>query len=108
MIIVIDYGMGNLRSAQKGVEKGGHTALISSSPDDIKGAEGIILPGVGAFKDCFEGLRTGGFVEPLMAAVEAGTPLLGICVGMQMLFDSSEEGEGSPGLGLLNRIIYAH
>jgi len=101
MIVVIDYGMGNLRSAQKGVEKGGHSAVVSSSPEDIADAEGIILPGVGAFKDCFDGLTDGGFVEPLKAAVAAGTPLLGICVGMQMLFDSSEEGEGSPGLGLL-------
>ncbi len=64
-------------------------------------ADGIILAGVGAFKDCFEGLKHGGFVEPIMAAVATGIPLLGICVGMQMLFESSEEGEGSPGLALL-------
>lgn len=101
MIVVIDYGMGNLRSAQKGVEKGGHEVIISSRPEDIATADGIILPGVGAFKDCFDGLTSGGFVEPIMKAVAADTPLLGICVGMQMLFDSSEEGEGSPGLGIL-------
>jgi imidazole glycerol-phosphate synthase subunit HisH len=101
MIVVINYGMGNLHSAQKGLEKGGHEAIISGSPSDIAKADGIVLPGVGAFKDCFDGLTNGGFVEPLMAAVASGTPLLGICVGMQMLFESSEEGEGSPGLGLL-------
>lgn len=101
MIVVIDYGMGNLRSAQKGVEKGGHAAIISDSPDSLTDASGIILPGVGAFKDCFDGLTERGFVDPLMSAVEAGTPLLGICVGMQMLFDHSDEGEGSPGLGIL-------
>lgn len=101
MIVVIDYGMGNLRSAQKGVEKSGHRAVVSSSPADIANADGIILPGVGAFKDCFDGLKDGGFVEPLLDAVAGGTPLLGICVGMQMLFDASEEGETSPGLGLL-------
>jgi imidazole glycerol-phosphate synthase subunit HisH len=101
MIIVIDYGMGNLRSAQKGLEKSGHEAVVSSDAGDIAQADGILLPGVGAFKDCYDGLKSGGFVEPLLNAVDLGVPLLGICVGMQMLFDYSEEGEGSPGLGLL-------
>lgn len=101
MIVIIDYGMGNLRSAQKGVEKGGHDAIISDSPDALKDAEGIILPGVGAFKDCFDGLSERGFVKPLLDAISIGTPLLGICVGMQMLFEHSDEGEGSPGLGIL-------
>ena len=100
-IVIIDYGMGNLRSAQKGLEKGGHEALVSSAPADIAQAHGIILPGVGAFKDCYDGLKERGFVEPIMKAVEANIPMLGICVGMQMLFESSDEGEGSPGLGLL-------
>ena len=100
-IIIIDYGMGNLRSVQKGLAKSGHEALISADPADISGAHGIILPGVGAFKDCYDGLTERGFVEPLLKAVELGVPLLGICVGMQLLYDSSEEGESSPGLGLL-------
>ena len=101
MIVVIDYGMGNLRSAQKGLEKAGHAATISSDPSDLERANGIVLPGVGAFKDCFDGLRERGFVEPLLASVDRGRPLLGICVGMQMLFESGVEGEGSPGLGIL-------
>ncbi|PCJ60838.1 MAG: imidazole glycerol phosphate synthase subunit HisH [Candidatus Hydrogenedentota bacterium] len=101
MILVIDYGMGNLRSAQKGLEKSGHEAVVSSNPDDIGQADGILLPGVGAFKDCYDGLTSGGFVEPILQAIEADIPLLGICVGMQMLFEHSEEGEGSPGLGIL-------
>jgi glutamine amidotransferase len=101
MITIIDYGMGNLRSAQKGVEKGGYDARITDDPAALETADGIILPGVGAFKDCYEGLKHGGFIPPLLSAVESGTPLLGICVGMQLLFEESEEGEGSPGLGLL-------
>lgn len=106
MIVILDYGMGNLRSAQKGVEKGGHEAVVSDSPESLAEADGIILPGVGAFKDCYDGLCERGFTEPLLQAVDAGTPLLGICVGMQMLFEYSEEGEGSPGLGILpGRVI---
>lgn len=101
MIVIIDYGMGNLRSAQKGIEKGGHEAIITEDPADIEGAEGVVLPGVGAFKDCYDGLRERGFVDPLLAFANSGKPLFGICVGMQLLFDESEEGAGSPGLGLL-------
>ena len=101
MIVIIDYGMGNLHSAQKGLEKAGYAATISSDPEDLKRAQGIVLPGVGAFKDCFDGLRDRGFVKPLGEAVEQGRPLLGICVGMQMLFERGEEGAGSPGLGIL-------
>ncbi len=101
MIVIVDYGMGNLRSAQKGFEKGGHEAVISDDPKDIERAEGVVLPGVGAFKDCYEGLETRGFVGPLIEYAESGRPLFGICVGMQLLFDESAEGEGSRGLGLL-------
>jgi len=101
MITIIDYGMGNLRSAQKGVEKGGYDAVVTEDASLLLSSDGIILPGVGAFKDCYLGLKSGGFIEPLLEAVESGTPLLGICVGMQLLFDESEEGEGSPGLGLI-------
>ena len=101
MIVIIDYGMGNLRSAQKGVEKGGYEAIVSPDPASLAGASGIILPGVGAFADCHRGLRDAGFIDVLRERVAAGTPLLGICVGMQLLFEYGEEGEGSVGLGFL-------
>lgn len=101
MIVIVDYGMGNLRSAQKGLEKAGHKAVISEDPGDLAGCDGVVLPGVGAFGDCYEGLRSRGFVGPLLEAVEASKPLLGICVGMQLLFEESEEGRGSKGLGIL-------
>lgn len=101
MMVILDYGMGNLRSAQKGFEKAGYAATLSEDPADLAAADGIVLPGVGAFKDCYEGLESKGFVEPLLAAVAGGTPLLGICVGMQLLFEESEEGAGSRGLGIL-------
>ncbi len=101
MIVIVDYGMGNLRSAQKGIEKGGHEAIVTDNPEDIAGADGLVLPGVGAFKDCYDGLESRGFVAPLISYASTGKPLLGICVGMQLLFDESTEGEGSRGLGIL-------
>ncbi len=101
MIAIIDYGMGNLRSAQKGIEKAGFDAVITEDPGDLAAATGVVLPGVGAFKDCFEGLRSRGFVEPVREIARSGKPLLGICVGMQLLFDYGVEGEGSEGLGIL-------
>jgi len=101
MIVVIDYGMGNLRSAQKGLERAGFDAVVSQNPADLADAAGIVLPGVGAFKDCFAGLSERGFVGPVLEQARNGKPLLGICVGMQLLFEYGEEGEGSPGLGIL-------
>jgi len=100
-IVIIDYEMGNLRSVAKAFEKLGFSARVSSDPADIPGADKIVLPGVGAFRDCIGNLRSGGFVEPLLAHVEQEKPLLGICVGMQMLFDESEEFGRYQGLGLL-------
>jgi len=101
MIAIVDYGMGNLHSAQKGVEKGGHEALVTSDPEAILAADGVIFPGVGAFKDCYEGLCDLGLRDPVMKVIEADKPFLGICVGMQLLFDYGEEGAGSPGLGVI-------
>ena len=106
MIAIVDYGMGNLRSAQKGLEAVGHKALITDNPADISSADAVVLPGVGAFKDCYDGLVSRGLVEPVKDAVASGKPFLGICVGMQLMFDYGEEGEGSPGLGIFSgRVI---
>jgi glutamine amidotransferase len=101
MITIIDYEMGNLRSVEKAFEKLGYAAKVSSNPADLENTDKIVLPGVGAFRDCINNLRAGGFVEPLLTHVEAGKPLLGICVGMQMLFDESEEFGRHQGLGLV-------
>ncbi|HEX9779517.1 MAG TPA: imidazole glycerol phosphate synthase subunit HisH [Geopsychrobacteraceae bacterium] len=101
MINIIDYEMGNLRSVEKAFEKLGFAARVSADPHAIETADKIVLPGVGAFRDCIANLRRGGFVEPLLEHVRAGKPMLGICVGMQMLFDESEEFGRHQGLGLI-------
>ncbi len=101
MITIIDYEMGNLRSVAKAFESLGFDARVSADPKDIAGADKVVLPGVGAFADCIGNLKKAGFVEPLLRHVEAGKPLLGICVGMQMLFDESEEFGRHEGLGLI-------
>jgi len=93
--------MGNLRSVEKAFESLGFTARVSARPEDIASADKVVLPGVGAFRDCIDNLRNGGFVEPLLAHVQAGKPLLGICVGMQMLFTESEEFGRHQGLDLI-------
>lgn len=101
MIAIVDYGMGNLRSVQKGFEKAGYTAEITDARPVIEQARGVVLPGVGAFKDCYEGLverNLGGLVKEVALS---GRPFLGICVGLQLLFEYGEEGAGSPGLGVL-------
>lgn len=101
MINIIDYEMGNLRSVANAFERLGLAARISSDPRDIATADKLVLPGVGAFRDCITNLRQGGFVEPLLEYIDKGKPLLGICVGMQMLFDESEEFGLHQGLGLI-------
>jgi glutamine amidotransferase len=102
MITIIDYEMGNLRSVAKAFERLGYAVRVSSNPADLQTTDKIVLPGVGAFRDCINNLRTGGFVEPLLQHVASGKPLLGICVGMQMLFDESEEFGRHQGLGLVS------
>jgi len=101
MINIIDYEMGNLRSVEKAFESLGFAARVSADPADIATADKLVLPGVGAFADCIANLKKGGFVAPLLAHVASGKPLLGICVGMQMLFDESEEFGRHQGLGLI-------
>lgn len=106
MISIVDYGMGNLRSVQKALEFVGAEAQIVSTPEAIESAERLILPGVGAFGDAMLHLSERGLVEPLKAYAESERLLMGICLGMQLVFDSSEEDGAHVGLGLVpGRII---
>ena len=101
MIVIIDYGMGNFRSVQKAFEKIGATARIVPFPRDIEKANGIVLPGVGAFGQAMENLRMMGWDVAIRDAVKRGVPCIGICLGMQLLFESSEEMGQHEGLGIL-------
>ena len=100
-VAIIDYGVGNLRSVEKAFRAGGADAVVSSDERVLRGAEKLVLPGVGAFRACMEGLRGRGFEGLVRERVAEGTPLLGVCVGMQMLFDESEEFGRTEGLGFL-------
>ncbi len=99
-IAIIDYGMGNLRSVQKGLERVGFAAEVTRDPGRIEGAAGVVLPGVGAFGACMHNLRTYGLADPVRHVIQRGTPFLGICLGMQLLFDESEEFGPVKGLGI--------
>ncbi len=101
MIAVLDYGIGNLRSAQKALEKVGADAILTDDPAEVAQAAGVVLPGVGHVGRCLQALRDSGLEEPAKAAIDAGTPFLGICVGMQMLYDGSEEAPDVKGMGVL-------
>lgn len=101
MIVIIDYGMGNLRSVQKAIEAVGCAAEVSGDPDRVRSASKVILPGVGAFEDAMTELRRTGLDEAFREAVRAGKPCLGVCLGLQLLFDVSEEDGLHAGLGLL-------
>lgn len=101
MIAIIDYGMGNLHSVSKAVERLGYEVLVTSNPDDIMAADGAILPGVGAFGDAMDNLRETGLKDTVLRCAESGKPLLGICLGMQLLFSESEEHGKHEGLSLL-------
>jgi glutamine amidotransferase len=91
MIAIIDYGMGNLRSVQKAFEKIGTEAVVTADPQVVLQADKVVLPGVGAFRDCMRNLEQAGFVEPILKVIAEGRPFLGICVGMQLLFTDSVE-----------------
>ena len=101
MIALVDYGAGNVRSVHKALEAVGADVQLVCQPEPLSDADRIVLPGVGAFGDCMDGLRRVGLVSALRRAVEVGKPLLGICVGLQVLFDEGEEMGRHPGLGLL-------
>lgn len=101
MIAIIDYEMGNLRSVQKGFERMGHAAEITSDPAAVAEATKLVLPGVGACRTAVEALRERGLVEPIRASIASGKPFLGICLGLQLLFDVSYEDGEHEGLGVL-------
>jgi imidazole glycerol-phosphate synthase subunit HisH len=98
---VIDYGMGNRRSVEKALEHVGASVSLTSDHDELERCDGLVLPGVGAFPKAMRNLRELGLVDLIQSCVEQGTPLLGICLGMQLLFEHSEELEPTPGLGLI-------
>ena len=100
-LAVIDYGMGNRRSVQKALEHVGAQTMITRDHDELRAADGLVLPGVGAFPQGMRNLRDTGLVELIGERVAHGVPLLGICLGMQLLFDSSEEMGGAAGLSLI-------
>ncbi len=100
MIAIIDYGMGNLRSVQKGIERAGFDAIVTRDLAQIESARGLVLPGVGAFSACMENLRKFGLVEAIGDAVRREKPFLGICLGFQLLFAESEEFGKQNGLDL--------
>ncbi len=101
MIVIIDYGMGNLRSVQKAFERVGSQAVISSRPEDVMAADKVVLPGVGAFSACMENLKKFNLIEPIREFIRSGRPFLGICMGLQVLFEEGEEFGVHQGLGIL-------
>jgi imidazole glycerol-phosphate synthase subunit HisH len=101
MITIIDYGMGNLRSVEKAFSFLGHEVEVKHDPDSLGKAGSIVLPGVGSFGDAMQELHARGLIGPLRRAIAAGVPFLGICLGYQLLFESSEESPGVEGLGIL-------
>jgi len=101
LIAVLDYGIGNLRSAQKALEHAGADARLTADPGLVRDADAVVLPGVGAFGACLDALRTADLEGVAHEAVASGRPFLGICVGMQMLFDGSDEDPHARGLGVI-------
>lgn len=101
MIAIVNYEMGNLRSVQKAFEQVGHVAEVTDDPTVIAAADKIVLPGVGAFSDAMAALRSRALIEPLQEVIASGKPTLGICLGMQLLFEKSYEDGEHQGLGIL-------
>ncbi|MDZ7379660.1 MAG: imidazole glycerol phosphate synthase subunit HisH [candidate division KSB1 bacterium] len=100
-IAIVDYGMGNLRSVEKALEKVGGQPLVTRDPEAVRSAQAVVLPGVGAFGACMENLRKYGLDKVVLDVIERGTPFFGICLGMQLLFEESEEFGPVHGLGVL-------
>ncbi|HEX9135484.1 MAG TPA: imidazole glycerol phosphate synthase subunit HisH [Nitrospirota bacterium] len=106
MIAIIDYGMGNLRSVQKGFERMGHEVVVTNDAKTILDASKVVLPGVGAFPDCMRNLREYGLIDAVHRTIRSGKPFLGICLGLQLLFSESEEFGISKGLDIIKgRVI---
>ncbi|MGH9057833.1 MAG: imidazole glycerol phosphate synthase subunit HisH [Acidimicrobiales bacterium] len=105
VIAVLDYGIGNLRSAEKALQHVGADAVLVTDPAVASEAAGVVLPGVGNFGRCVEALRASGLDRAVSRAVASGKPVLGICVGMQMLYEGSEESPGVKGLGVLAGVV---
>jgi glutamine amidotransferase len=106
VILIVDYGIGNLRSAEKALQHSGAEAALVADPNRISEASAIVLPGVGSFGRCVDALDQSGWREPLLEAVTAGTPFLGICVGFQMLYQGSQESPDHQGLGLIAQRVH--
>jgi imidazole glycerol-phosphate synthase subunit HisH len=105
LIAILDYGMGNLRSVEKALERVGAEVEVTRDPERIRAADGLVLPGVGAFPKAMDAVRELEFDELMRDHVAAGKPALGICLGMQLLFESSSEHSGAEGLGLLEGAV---
>lgn len=104
-IAVLDYGIGNLRSAQKSLERAGAIAELTADPEIIARADGVVLPGVGAFGACMAAMERTGLDTRARSAADSGRPFLGICVGMQLLYEASAETPGVVGLGILEGVV---
>ena len=106
LIAILDYGIGNLHSAQKGFEHAGADARLTSDRGLIEAADGVVLPGVGAFEPCMSALRDSGLGDVAMERIGSGVPFFGICIGMQVLFTGSDEAPGCRGLGFFDRMVH--
>lgn len=106
MIAILDYGAGNLRSVETAFKRLGVTTSVTKDPDVISLADGVVLPGVGAFADAMNALHASGLVPVIHEVIQTGMPFLGICLGMQALFDSSDEGPGVAGLGIVPGMVH--
>ena len=101
MIAIIDYGAGNIESVRKAFEFIGADAVVTSDPELLKNSDAAVLPGVGSFGDAMDNIKARGLLEPIKEFAASGKPFLGICLGLQILFESSEESPGVEGLGIL-------
>ncbi len=104
-IAVLDYGIGNLRSAEKALQHVGAAARLVTDPADVAAADAVVLPGVGAFGACARALRESGLEEPARTALAAGVPFFGVCVGFQLLYEGSVESPGAEGLGVFAGVV---